>query len=60
MEVIQIVPALPPAINGLGDYASLLAKELWEAHNIRSRFVVGDPRWGAIRGSMDFPAEHVR
>jgi hypothetical protein len=45
MEVIQIVPRLPPAIDGVGDYAFLLAKQLRTAHGIQTRFIVCDPNW---------------
>jgi hypothetical protein len=45
MQIIQIVARLPPAVDGVGDYASLLAKQLRAAHNIRTVFVVCDPSW---------------
>jgi hypothetical protein len=45
MDVIQIVPRLPPAIDGLGDYAFYLAKQLRNDWEIDSRFVVGNPQW---------------
>jgi hypothetical protein len=45
MEIIQIVPNIPPAISGVGDYAFLLAKELRRAHGVDTRFVVAVPRW---------------
>lgn len=57
MELVQIVPALPPALNGVGDYATLLAGELRAAHGVKSRFAVGDPAW---RGSGGGDAETVR
>ena len=43
--LIQIVPALPPSINGLGDYALYLARQLRNNHGIETIFLVGDPRW---------------
>jgi len=42
LEILQIVPNLPPAINGLGDYAYLLAKQLGAGHDIQSHFLVCD------------------
>src|SRR5262245_53194887 len=39
-ELLQIVPDLPPAINGVGDYAYLLARQLKAAHDIHSQFLV--------------------
>jgi len=42
---IQIVPRLPPWIDGVGDYALNLARELRKSHNIETHFIVGDPEW---------------
>src|SRR5262245_33289304 len=59
MEIIQIVPRLPPAINGLGDYAFLLARELRATHDIHSNFIVCDPDLEST-GSLDgFPVQCV-
>lgn len=43
MEILQIVPYLPPATSGVGDYAFLLAQELRASYGINTRFVVCDP-----------------
>ncbi|MCI0746946.1 MAG: hypothetical protein L0Y58_16205 [Verrucomicrobia subdivision 3 bacterium] len=45
LEIIQIVPRLPPTISGVGDYAYLLARELRERHEIHTRFIVCDTDW---------------
>src|SRR5437588_5214533 len=45
MNIVQIVPALPPSINGVGDYSHLLARQLRLAHGITSRFIVCKPDW---------------
>ena len=45
MELIQIVPRLPPAIDGLGDYAFYLAKQLRNDCGVDSHFIVGNPQW---------------
>jgi hypothetical protein len=45
LEILQIVPRLPPSINGVGDYAYLLAKQLRSTHTINTRFLVCDPDW---------------
>ncbi len=42
LEVVQIVSGIPPAINGVGDYAYLLAKELNAVHKIHTHFLVCD------------------
>jgi glycosyltransferase involved in cell wall biosynthesis len=41
LRLVQIVPELPPAVGGVGDYASLLAKELSRL-GIRTTFVIPD------------------
>jgi len=43
--IIQIVPQLPPAINGVGDYALNLARQLRQDWGIETDFIVGDPHW---------------
>jgi hypothetical protein len=43
--ILMIVPRLPPAIDGLGDYGLLLAKQLRQEFGINTRFIVGDPEW---------------
>ena len=43
--LIQIVPALPPTISGVGDYAVSLSRVLLKAHGVESSFVVCDPLW---------------
>ena len=55
MEILQIVPRLPPTISGVGDYSFLLAQELRRAHDIETRFIVGDPsRENSIENAL-FP-----
>ncbi len=43
--VISIVPRLPPAIDGVGDYALNLARQLRKDFNIQTHFIVGNPTW---------------
>ena len=57
--LLQIVPSLPPAVNGVGDYATLLARELRARHGVESRFVVGDPAWNPPADGAEFPARAV-
>ena len=40
-----LVPRLPPAIDGVGDYAARVAAGLAQRHGIATHFVVGDPAW---------------
>jgi hypothetical protein len=44
-SVISIVPRLPPAIDGVGDYALNLARQLRKDFNIQTHFIVGDTTW---------------
>jgi hypothetical protein len=41
-HVTSIVPRLPPAIDGVGDYALNLARQLRKDFNIQTHFIVGD------------------
>src|SRR5687767_6719708 len=45
IELIAIVPRLPPVIDGVGDYALSVARELRERSGIDTHFIVGDPSW---------------
>jgi hypothetical protein len=46
MNVISIVPRLPPNVDGVGDYALCIARELHKAYRVETQFIVGDPDWG--------------
>ena len=60
MELLQIVPMLPPAVSGVGDYALLLARELLVGHGVRTHFLCGDPGWrGQEENVAPFPGEAV-
>ena len=60
MELIQLVPILPPALSGVGDYAWLLARELRDAQDVPTRFLVGDPQWNGNEAAVaPFPARAV-
>src|SRR5437867_482095 len=45
LEIVQILPRLPPSISGVGDYAYLLARELRATREIHTHFIVCDPFW---------------
>ncbi len=60
MDLIQLVPTLPPAVSGVGDYATLLARELLARHGVGTRFIVGgDPGWNSPAVVAPFPAAAV-
>jgi hypothetical protein len=43
--VTVIVPKLPPAIDGLGDYGLRLAMQICQEYDVQVRFVVATPEW---------------
>lgn len=45
MLVTSIITRLPPAIDGVGDYALNLALRLRKDFDIETHFIVGDPTW---------------
>ena len=59
MVIIQIVPRLFPAIDGLGDYALNLARQLRKDFNIETHFIVGDPSWSGLSQLQEFPVSQV-
>jgi hypothetical protein len=44
-HITAIVPRLPPAVNGLGDYGLNLARQLRQDFGLVTDFIVGDPNW---------------
>ena len=44
-SVLAIVPRLSPAVDGVGDYALSLARQLRSDFGIETHFVVGDTTW---------------
>lgn len=59
LKIIQIVPKLPPSINGLGDYALNLARQLWKDYNIETRFLVGDRNWQGATEIEGFTIQQI-
>ncbi len=45
LKIISIVPKLPPAIGGVGDYALCLAEQMKTHTGIETHFIVADPNW---------------
>ena len=41
--ILSIVPRLPPAVDGVGDYAFLLAEALAAQHHLSTQFIACDP-----------------
>ena len=59
LEIVQIVPKLPPSISGVGDYAYLLARQLCAAHDIHTRFIVCDPSWARAKDLDGFTVNRI-
>ena len=59
MQIIQIVPRLPPAIDGVGDYAYLLARQIRQDFGIQTHFVVSDPDWSGSSDLDGFPVSQL-
>ena len=55
----QIVPRLPPAINGLGDYALNLARQLRQDYDIQTHFIVCDRTWKGEKTLDGFPVSKL-
>ncbi|KAB8317536.1 glycosyltransferase family 1 protein [Tolypothrix campylonemoides VB511288] len=54
MLIISIVPRLPPAIDGVGDYALNLASQLRKDFAIETHFLVCDPNWTGAKNIEGF------
>ncbi len=59
MVIFQVVPKLPPAIDGIGDYALNLARQLRKKFGMETHFVVGDPTWEGGREIEGFPVNTI-
>lgn len=59
MSIISIVPRLPPAIDGVGDYALRLAQQLYQDFQINTHFIVGDANWHGDTTIEGFTASSV-
>jgi hypothetical protein len=56
INLTQIVPTLPPSIDGLGDYADILSRQLNTFHGVPSRFMIVDPSWmGSLADVVRLP-----
>jgi hypothetical protein len=57
--VIAIVPRLPPAIDGVGDYAHCLAQQMRQDFGIQAHFIVCDPSWSGPSDLDGFPVSRL-
>ncbi|WP_373529161.1 glycosyltransferase family 1 protein [Nostoc sp.] len=58
-RIIAIVPRLPPAIDGLGDYGLNLAVQLRQDFGLVSDFIIGDPNWSGDSFVRGFTVKQV-
>lgn len=58
-NVYSIVPRLPPAIDGVGDYALNLARQLRKDFGIQTHFIVGNSTWLGASEIEGFPVSQV-
>ena len=59
MVIYSIVPQLPPAIGGVGDYALNLARQLRQDFHLETHFIVSDPAWSGAPHLQGFPVSQV-
>lgn len=59
MKIISIVSGLPPAIDGVGDYALNLARQLRKDFAIDTHFIVGNPKWVGADEIEGFPVSKI-
>lgn len=58
-HAIQVVPRLPPSVDGVGDYALNLALQLRKDCGIETHFVVGDDTWSGPGRLEEFTISKV-
>lgn len=58
--VTTIIPRLPPAIDGVGDYAINLARQLRQDFNVQTSFIVGDASWDGAAEIEGFPVRKIQ
>ncbi|MEA5581246.1 glycosyltransferase family 1 protein [Nodularia harveyana UHCC-0300] len=60
MEITAIVPRLPPAVDGVGDYGLNLAKQMRQDFGVITNFVIGDPLWSGETVVEGFAVEQIQ
>lgn len=59
-RITAIVPRLPPAVDGLGDYSLNLAWQLRQDFGLVTDFIVGDPTWVGGTSVEEFTVKQVK
>lgn len=55
MNILHLLPRVPPAVCGIGDYAWSIARGLRDEHDIHSQFLSAGTSWTAPQGETEFP-----
>lgn len=55
IRVLQILPRVPPAVCGIGDYAWGIARKLRNEHGIQTSFLAAGTTWTQPVGETEFP-----
>lgn len=58
-SVLYVLPRVPPAFCGIGDYSWMLAQELRRQHRLESRFLAAGISWKEPQGETEFPVERL-
>jgi hypothetical protein len=59
-SLIQIVPSLWPAVDGIGDYALQLARQLRAQAGVETTFIVCDPAWSEHLWTGEFKVVRLK
>lgn len=60
MSLNVVVPKMPPAIDGVGDYSNTLFKKLRAESHIDCAFVICDPQWPFSKDSNFFKSHQLK
>ncbi len=58
-HVLSIVPRLPPRVDGVGDYALVMARAMKSRHDVETTFVVLDPAWSGADQIEGFSVKKI-
>ena len=59
INLLQILPRVPPAVCGIGDYAWGIARGLRDEHEIQSQFLSAGTSWSVPQGETEFPVSRA-
>ncbi len=59
MRILQILPRVPPAVCGIGDYAWGIARKLRDEHDMHSSFLSAGTSWTQPEGETEFPVHRL-